>query len=445
MNTKKYPDSAVFYRQMHHPHPIITHGEGVYLYDSDGKRYLDGSGGALVVNVGHGIDSITQALQEQTSKAAYIHATMFTSPVLENYAQALSQIVPLPDPKFYFLTSGSEAVEGAVKLARQIQLERVNTGRYLTIARWMSYHGATLGALSLTGKTKMRAPYQPMLPENPHIPPPYCYRCPYNLLYPTCNLRCANALEEEILRYGQKNISAFIAEPVSGATLGGVVPPDGYWSRIKEICDSYQVLLIADEVMTGMGRTGTWFATENWNVTPDIITIGKGAAGGYFPLSIIAVKGEYVDLIANGTGDFNHGGTYSHHAVGGAAGLAVLEYLQDHKLLENVTHAGAYLEEKLNTEIGSLPNVGDIRGKGLMWGVELVQDKSTKAPFNQKYHLSRKIADHAFNNGLIIYPGSGSVDGHAGDHFMLGPPYSITTDQIDEMLGILTQSIRDEI
>ncbi|MBL6965567.1 MAG: aminotransferase class III-fold pyridoxal phosphate-dependent enzyme [Anaerolineales bacterium] len=441
MDTYKHPHGNIFYRNMHKAHPKIVRGEGVYLYNAEGKRYLDGSGGAIVVNAGHGVQSIAEAIGKQAGEAAYLHARMFTSEVIETYAQALTEIVPLPDPKFYFLTSGSEAVEAAIKLARQIQIERGENKRHLTISRWMSYHGLSLGALAVTGKEKMRAAYQSMFQDMPHIPPPYCYRCPLGLVRETCDLACANALEAEIQTQGAENVSAFLAEPVSGATLGAVVPPDGYWARIREICDRYGVLLIADEVMTGMGRTGKWFAVEHWDLTPDILTIGKGAASGYFPLSIVVVKGEHVDLIARGSGDFNHGGTYSHHAVGAAAGLATLNYLRANQLVERSAALGQVIHRALNQHLRNLTCVGDIRGMGTMWGIEFVQDQATRQPFEPILHFSQKLGNAAFARGLILYPGSGCADGYAGDHIMFAPPFVITESQIESSIEILLQSI----
>lgn len=445
MSDYKHPHGHVFYRRMAHSHPVIVKGEGVYLYDQDGKTYLDGSGGSLVVNAGHGIAAITQAIAAQAQQTAYIHATMFTAEVIEQYAEELAKIVPLPDAKFYFLTSGSEAIEAAIKLARQIQVERGETKRYLTIARWMSYHGLSLGALAASGKPKMRKLFQPMFQDVPHIPPPYCYRCPFNLEYPACDLKCADALEDEILKQNPDNVSAFLAEPVSGATLGAVVPPEGYWLRIREICHKYGVLLIMDEVMTGMGRTGKWFAADHWKIQPDILTIGKGAASGYIPLSILATSGEHIDLIANGSGDFTHGGTFSHHAVGAAAGLATLDYLQKHHLVEAVAEKGAFLSEQLHDRLGDLPYVGDIRGVGLMWGIEFVRDETSKQPFDMHLNLNQRIADAAFRLGLVVYPGSGSVDGYRGDHVMIGPPFSINKDEIMELVRLLHEAIQTSV
>jgi adenosylmethionine-8-amino-7-oxononanoate aminotransferase len=265
------------------------------------------------------------------------------------------------------------------------------------------------------------------------------------LEHPSCDLKCANALEEEILKQNSENVSAFIAEPVSGATLGAAVPPKGYWKRVREICDEYGVLLIADEVMTGMGRTGKWFAVEHWDLEADIITIGKGAAGGYFPLSIVAVPGKFYDLIQSGRGDFSHGGTYSHHVVGAAAGRATLNYLKSKGLVESTPQKADLISKLLHEKLSPLPGVGDIRGIGMMWGVEFVRDKNTKQPFDPKITLNQVITDMAFSEGLALYPGSGSVDGWVGDHLMIGPPYCITDSEIVHLVEILQRVVKNSI
>ncbi|MGD8996500.1 MAG: aspartate aminotransferase family protein [Anaerolineae bacterium] len=436
-----HPTGHVFYRRARHPRPMVERGEGVYLYDTEGRRYLDGSGGSIVVNIGHGVHELAEAMADQAAKFAYAHPTMFTSRPAELYAEALAEVVPLPEPRFFFLSSGSEAVETAIKLARQVQVERGRPGRYLVISRWQSYHGTTLGALAVAGKPKMRRPFRPMLPEVPHIPPPYCYRCPFALTYPGCHLRCADALEEEIIRVGADNVAAFIAEPVSGATLGAVVPPDGYWPRIREICDRHGVLLVADEVMTGFGRAGRWLALQHWDVVPDIVAMSKGTAGGTCPLSVTAARGELVETIVSGSGDFVHGGTFSHHPVSTAVGLATLRYLQEHDLVAEAARKGELLGEKLREGLANLPCVGDVRGIGLMWGVELVADRYSKAPFPPKRHFAQQVADAAFERGLIVYPGSGCADGTAGDHLTLGPPFIITAEQMDELVALLRAAL----
>jgi len=433
----------VFYRRAAHPHPVIERGEGIYLYDTEGRRYMDGSGGAIVVNIGHGVREVAQAMAEQAAQAAYAHGTMFTSRPLEEYARALTEIIPLPDARFFPMCSGSEAVETAIKLARQVQVERGEASRHLTIARWQSYHGATLGALAMTGKPNMRRLFQPMLPQTPHIPPPYCYRCSYGQTHPGCAIRCAETLAIEIKQVGKENAAAFVGESVSGATLGAVVPPPEYWPRIRQICDEYGLLMIVDEVMAGFGRTGRWFGFQHWDVVPDVVTMGKGTTGGYCPLSITAVRGEWADVILNGSGNFVHGGTFSHHAVGAAAGLATLRYLQEHDLVAAAARKGTLLGQKLRAALEGLPSVGDVRGIGLMWGVEFVADRASKAPFPPQMHFARRVADIAFERGLIVYPGSGCVDGVSGDLVMLGPPFIITEEQIDEMVALLREAVEE--
>jgi adenosylmethionine-8-amino-7-oxononanoate aminotransferase len=436
-----HPTGHIFYRRAGHPHPVAERGEGVYLYDADGKRYLDASGGAIVVNVGHGVRKVVEAMEQQAAQMAYAHPTMFTSRPMEAYAEALAEVTPLPDVRFFPLCSGSEAVETALKLARQAQVERGRASRYLTISRWQSYHGTTLGALAVAGKPKMRLPFQPMLPDIPHIPPPYCYRCPHGLSYPDCGTRCADALADEIKRIGEENVAAFIAESVSGATLGAVVPPPEYWPRIREICDEHSLILIVDEVMAGFGRTGRWFGFQHWGIVPDVVTMGKGATSGYFPLSITAVRGEWVEAILNGSGNFVHGGTFSHHAVAAAAGLATLHYMQAHDLVASAAEKGKLLGQKLSAELGDLACVGDVRGIGMMWGVEFVADRASKATFPSKMHFGQQVADAAFERGLIVYPGSGCADGISGDLVMLGPPLTITEEQIDEAITLLRTAV----
>ena len=446
-----HPAGHVFYRRATFPHPMAERGEGVYLYDTQGRRYLDASGGALVVNIGHGVREVAQAIGEQATRMAYAHPTMFTSRPVEDYALALAEVVPVPDPRFFFLSSGSEAVETAIKLARQVHVERGQSSRYLTISRWRSYHGTTLGALAVAGKPKMRQVFQPLLPQTPHIPPPYCYRCPFGLDYPACGVRCADALEVEIKRVGVENVAAFIAESVSGATLGAAVPPPEYWPRIRQICDEYGLLLIADEVMAGFGRAGRWFAIQHWDVEPDLMAMGKGTTGGYFPLSVTAVRGEWADAIVGGSGDFVHGGTFSHHAVGAAAGLATLRYMQAHDLVGAAAQKEQVLGQKLRAGLDDLPCVGDVRGIGLMWGVEFVAGRASKTPFPPVVHFAQRVADKALERvslrfplqgrGLIVYPSTGCADGVAGDLVMLGPPLIITEDQMDEAVTLLRQAI----
>jgi adenosylmethionine-8-amino-7-oxononanoate aminotransferase len=430
-----HPGGHVFYRKMDHARPQIVYGQGIYLFDSEGKRYIDGSGGPLVVNVGHGRTEIVQAMAEQAQAAAYIHAVMFTSSALETYAGALAEITPIPEARFYFLSSGSEVVEGAIKLARQIQMARGEKKRHLVIGRHQSYHGMTLGALSVSGRAGLRAPYMEMLRDMPHVQPPYPYRDPVS------GEEAAGRLEETILQQGAEHVAAFIAEPISGAGLGAVVPPDDYWPSISAICRQYGVLLIADEVLVGLGRTGRWWGGDHWQLRPDILVTSKGTAGGYFPLGLIAAHGRDVELIRQELGDFNHGGTFSHHAVGAAAGLATLRILQAEKLVENAAVTGAYLGQKLQELLGRHPNVGDIRGRGLFWAIEFVQDKENKAPFPKSRGLAWAIWQEAFARGLVVYYSQGCADGVNGDLIMVGPPLIITREEVDELVEILATAV----
>ncbi len=434
-----HPHGHVFYRKMDHKRPKIARGEGIYLFDEQGNRYLDGSGGPLVVNVGHGRQEIIRAMTEQLEAVAYAHAIMFTSDVLETYAAELADVVPLNDPKFFFLSSGSEVVEAALKLSRQIQMAKGEHSRNIVIGRSLSYHGMTLGALSVSGRPGLRGPYLGMLNNMPHIRHPYPYR------FPASGDELADRLEESILAHGPENIAAFIAEPISGASLGAAEPPDDYWWRIRRICDKYGVLLIADEVLVGMGRTGKWWALQHWDVIPDILVTSKGLAGGYFPLGFVAAIGSHVEAIRQNLGDFNHGGTFSHHLVGAAAGLATLRIIREENLVENARQVGRYLGEKLLQVFGDHPHVGDIRGRGLFWGIEFVLDRRTAEPFPASRKLAWNIWQHAFNQGLVLYYSQGCADGVNGDIIMIGPPLIINQSQIDELVSLLSIAIGEEL
>ncbi len=400
---------------------------------------MDASGGALVVNVGHGRSEIVQAINEQLQRAAYIHATMFTSDALENYATELSKIVPIDDARFYFLSSGSEVVEAAIKLSRQIQMARGEDNRHLVIGRHQSYHGMTLGALSVSGRPALRKPYLNMLPDMPHVDPPYPYRDPIT------GEEAASKLEEEILRQGPDRVSAFIAEPISGAGLGAVVPPSDYWPVIRQICDHYGVLLIVDEVMVGLGRTGRWWGIDHWDVVPDILVTSKGATSGYFPLGFVATSNDYVNLILQELGDFSHGGTFSHHAAGAAAGLATLKIIQDENLVNNSARMGTLLGAQLRSRLGDHPHVGNIRGRGLFWAIELVKDRQSKEPFDVANHLAQAIWQQAFDQGLIIYYSQGCADGRNGDIVMVGPPLIVDENEVEEMAELLSTAINEVV
>ncbi|MBM4277739.1 MAG: aminotransferase class III-fold pyridoxal phosphate-dependent enzyme [Deltaproteobacteria bacterium] len=436
-----YPKGHVFYRKLSRTYPLVTQGEGIYLYDEKGRRYIDGSGGALVVNVGHGQKEIVQKMVEQMGQVGYVHGTQFTTRSIEEYAETLGGILPDGLEKIYFLSGGSESIEAAIKFARQYFLESGHTQRWRVISRWHSYHGNTLGALSLTGRIGMRKPYLPLLIDFPHFPPPYCYRCPFNLSYPQCELECAKTLEQVIQMEGPETISAVILEPIGGATIGALVPPEGYLSLIRKICDRFGILLIDDEVMTGMGRTGKWFAVKHWDISPDIMVLGKGMSSGYFPLSAMITRSEFVERVKERAGGFVHGHTFSHHPVACAVGLAVIQFIKEKKLIEQSAKRGAYLLKRLD-ELKVFRFVGDVRGRGLMTAIEFVKDQKTKEPFPRVERFTERVIDLAFEHGLILYPGTGFVDGINGDMVMVGPPLIIEEDQVDELIEILKKTFK---
>ncbi|MFW6068173.1 MAG: aspartate aminotransferase family protein [Chloroflexota bacterium] len=435
--THSHPHGSVFYRKLAHDRPLVSHGQGVYLFDESGKRYLDGSGGPLVVNVGHGRAEIVRAMAEQAQAAAYAHAIMFTSDAVESYARELASVLPLDDARVFLLSSGSEVVEAALKLSRQIQMARGEGSRHLIISRSMSYHGTTLGALAVSGRPGLRSAYLPMLRDGPHIQHPYPYRKPMS------GEALAQHLDEAILTYGAANVAAFIAEPISGASLGAVAPPDDYWPTIRRICDDHGVLLIADEILCGLGRTGKWWGIQHWDVAPDILVTSKGIAGGYFPLGAVATHRRHVDLIFSTLGDFNHGGTFSHHAVGAAAARETLRILQEERLVERAASMGDILGSDLHAFLGDHPRVGDIRGRGLFWALELVGDRDSKAPFPSSENVAWRVWERAFELGLIVYYSQGCANGKDGDLIMVGPPLIIDKTQIRELVTLLATAVTD--
>ncbi|MHB8574242.1 MAG: aspartate aminotransferase family protein [Dehalococcoidia bacterium] len=433
-------ESHLFTRSSRTAHPRVRRAEGVWLETEDGRLILDGSSGALVASIGHGVQDVIEAQHYQAKRVSYVHGTHFTVDAQEELATRLAEMAPGDLDRVYPVSGGSEANESAVKFARQYFVETGKPAKQTVIARWTSYHGNTLGALSLSGHAARRRPYAPLLMDVPHIPPAYCYRCPFGLEYPSCEIRCATALEDEIKRQGPEHVAAFIAEPIVGAAGGAIPPPPEYFPLIREICDRYDVLFIADEVMTGIGRTGESFAVNHWNVVPDIITTGKGISGGYAPLAAMIVRGPLYDAIADGSGAFVHGFTYGGHPTSVAVGAAVLKYVQDYDLVARAARRGAYLAERLEP-LRSRSIVGDVRGMGLMRGIEFVRDQQTKAPFPRGLGVAERIGQAAFDRGLIIYPGFGNADGIDGDQILIGPPLIISETEIDTLVEMLTAAI----
>ncbi|MDI3534766.1 MAG: hypothetical protein PWQ82_1131 [Thermosediminibacterales bacterium] len=439
----KCPKDNVFYRNLNWHYPKIVKGEGIYLYDENGKRYIDGCSGSAVANIGHGNKEVAKAMEKQASTIAFTHLSRFTTDAIINLADKVAEMAPGDLNKCYFVSGGSESTETAIKMARTYFLERDGvTRKYKIISRWNSYHGNTIGALSMTGHTARRRKYDPYLINFSHIPAPYCYRCPYGQTYPECGLKCAYALETEILQQGAENVAAFISEPVIGSAAPGVHPPKEYYKIIREICTKYDILMISDEVMAGFGRTGKNFGIDHYEVVPDMLTTAKGMSSGYSPLGATVVRDEIYDTIAKGSGRFTHGHTYGGNPLSCAVGCIVLDIIKRENLVENARKMGEYLMEKLQS-LYKYPIVGDIRGKGLMIGIEFVKDKETKEPFDPKQNVQGLVTVKALNNGLVLYPGGGSVDGVRGDHELLAPPINITKDEVDELFEKLDKSIKE--
>ena len=434
----------VFPRRVDAPLPVALKTDGVWIEDQQGRRYLDASGGAVVVNVGHGRESIAQAVYDQICACDYVHPTMLTTPVVEKLANVLSGHAPKGIDRFYFLSGGGEANEAAIKLARQVHLAAGRPQKFRLVARWQSYHGLTLGALSAMGRTAFRTPFAPMLNDAVHIPPPYCLRCAYGLTYPDCALRCAWALEETIQNMGPETVSAFLAETVSGGSLAACPPPAGYLSAVREICDRYDVFLILDEVMCGMGRTGQWFACQHEKVRPDMVTLGKGLAGGTLAISALGVQQKHFEAVCANGGNFVHGGTFSHHAVAAAAALAVIRIMEAEQLVARVARLGPMLEEMLDAHLGDLPWVGDIRGIGFLWGVELVENRSALKPFSRKQQIAEKVWQALFDQGVMTYKSTGFAGG-AGDAIIVAPPFIISNPDLHAVCERLRAAIKETL
>jgi len=425
-------------------------GEGVYLWDASGKRYLDFSGSAAVNFIGHGVPEIAAAMAAQAQQLEFAHSSQFVTPVAEEYAQELLDFAGenFQDGCVYFTCGGSESIETALKLARQYQVEIGQPKRYQIISRGQSYHGSTLGALSVSGNKRRREMYLPMVREFEHVTFPYCYRCAYD-----CTDSCRNCGQEyaadleRAIEEANGEAAAFIFEPVSGATLGAVVPPPGYLQSVAETCRRHGVLLIADEVMTGMGRTGRNFAVEHWDVAPDIVVTAKGLSSGYAPLGAVIATKKVTDAIANGSGAFLHGFTYNSHPISLAAGRAVLKHLQREKLVQAADSSqegstASRLTQALQS-LNTLDTVGEVRGIGLLWGVEFVADKIAKKPFPPEMNFASRVGQAAAARGLLVYPMQGCVDGISGDHLLLAPPAVITTEQIDWAVEQLSAAIEE--
>lgn len=434
--------SRVFGRDTRVEFPVAVAGEGLFLYDSTGKRYLDASGGAAVSCLGHGHPAVREAIKRQVDRLGYAHTGYFTNEPQEALADALIAHAPRGLTRAYFVTGGSEATEAALKLARQYHVECGRPQRTRFISRKFSYHGNTLGALAVSGHMARRATYLPLLQQVTQISPCFDYRGRRASETETgYGERVANELEEAILREGAETIAAFIAEPVVGATLGAVPAVSGYFRRIRQICDRYGVLLILDEVMCGMGRTGTLHACEQEGIAPDLLLLAKGLGAGYQPIGAMLVAETIYEAIAKGSGAFNHGHTYMGHAVGCAAALAVQEVIRQDDLLSNVQRQGRALQELLRDRFRGHPHIGDIRGRGLLCAIELVEDRATKRPFAPSLKLHTRIKQQAMAQGLICYPGGGTADGESGDHVLIAPPFNVAHAQLEQIVSSLGAAV----
>jgi adenosylmethionine-8-amino-7-oxononanoate aminotransferase len=432
----------VFHRDPRLKYPTAVRGEGPYLFDKDGKRYLDASGGAAVSCLGHSDPAVITAIQRQLEKLPFAHTSFFTNEPMEELADALIARAPKSFDKVFFVSGGSEAVEAALKLARQYFVEKGEPQRAHVIGRRQSYHGNTLGALAVGGNQWRRKQFEPLLIKTSHVSPCFAYRGKQagetDVAY---GERLARELEQEILNLGKDKVIAFVAETVVGATLGAVPPVPGYFKRVREVCDRYGVLLILDEVMCGMGRCGTLWAFEQEGIVPDLVTVAKGLGAGYQAIGALMVSKEIADTIQRGTGFFQHGHTYIGHAAACAGALAVQKRLHDDGVLKKVIPLGALLEKKLRNAFENHPHVGDIRGRGLFRGIELVEDRATKKPFDPKLRMHARVKRKAMQAGLMCYPMGGTIDGAQGDHVLLAPPFVVDETQLDELVDKLATAI----
>ncbi len=441
------PNVHAVHRDWDRSFPVITHAEGIYLYDQNGKRYIDGSGGSSVVTtIGHGIMEVSKAMAEQAEKFSFYPAHAFTNQPFLDLSDLVVSLAPgeLKNNSRVWLTcTGTDATDDAVRLARQYWVESGRSSKYQIISRWQAFHGNNISVAGFSGITARRSLFQPMYIDSPHIPPAFCYRCPFEKTYPSCNLLCARSLETTIRQQNPDNVAAFIAEPEVGAALACVPAPDGYFQIIREICTKYDILFIDDEVMTGWGRTGSLWGIEHWGVTPDIIATAKGMTAGYTPLSAVIARDEIWSVLEKKHSPFKAGHTLNANAVSCAAGLVVIQYILDHKLVENSKARGEQLTAGLNKMMDRHPSLGDVRGKGLMVGFELVKSRETKEPYDPGRHVSVLLERAALQRGLVTYPCTGSIEGVAGDMVLMAPPLVINAAEIDEILKILDESLTE--
>jgi adenosylmethionine-8-amino-7-oxononanoate aminotransferase len=436
--------ARVFRRAISTTPAVAVEASGSTIVDADGRRYIDAAGGAIVVNVGHGRESVARVMADQAGRLAYAHGSAFTTRPLEEWVEALGPHLPMDDAAVYPVSGGSEAIETALKMARAYHAARGETDRWIVIGRWGSYHGNTLGALDVSGRRPLRRPYEAWLGRFRHVSAAYPYRAgdPGAMALGTAEDAAAE-LERVLVAAGPETVAAFVAEPIVGATLAAAEPPVGYWDAIVAVLRRHGVLLIADEVMTGFGRTGRWFGGDHWGLRPDLLVAAKGATSGYWPFGFVAAAGHVAHAL-EAPGSFVHGFTYSHHPVGAAVAREVLRILEEDELVHASEVKGAGLRAALELRLAHHPHVGQVRGRGLMVGVELVADRDTRQPFPRAAHVTERIVGASREAGVLIYSGTGNANGADGDQLLLGPPFVVTDEELDRTVTTLARAIETE-
>jgi adenosylmethionine-8-amino-7-oxononanoate aminotransferase len=437
----KIEEHYFFARDLELDYPVAVRGEGVWIWDKEGNQYLDACAGANVTSIGHGVKSVAEAAKKQTESIAYVPGVHFLNEPALELAERLIEMAPPGFSRVMLLSGGSEAMENALKIARQYHVYRGCASRYRFVSRWQGFHGNTVMMDAASGHTGRRTISMPMLPGVPHIVPACCYRCPFDKCYPDCGISCAEDLERVVKQEGAEHIAAFVCETIVGAAAAAVTPVPEYYPRIREICDRHEILWVADEIMSGAGRTGRFAAIEHWGVLPDIIVLAKGLSSGYAPLSAILINEKVFRPFLENTAPYVGGHTYNAHPVTSSVGLAVLDYAKTHRLMEGVAEKGSRLLSGLQSLEQKSTIMADVRGKGLMWGFELVEDKKTKKPFDPTLQVSQRTVQSAMRRGLVIYPVVGCADGQSGDGILISPPLTITNNEIDILLERLEATI----
>lgn len=440
----KFNEHHFFQRDLERDYPIAVGGKGSWLWDENGKRYLDGCAGANVTGIGHGVSEIAEAMANQAREIAYVPPQHFLNRPSLELCKRLIDVAPEGFSRVMLLSGGSEAMDNALKLSRQFHVYSGNPSKYRIISRWQGFHGNTLAADAISGKTDRRKIQMPMLMEVPHIVPACCYHCPFGMNYPDCGIMCARDLERVVIQEGPEYIAAFTAETIVGAAGGAVTPVPEYYPIIREICDRYNILWIADEVMSGLWRTGTFLSIEHWGVTPDLVVLAKGLSCGYAPLAAILIKEKVFKAFSESKSPYIGGHTFNAHPVTASVGLSVLDYLEKHQIIKGIENKGRLLSEGLKSIRDTQQIVGDVRGKGLMWGMEFVKDKESKLPFEPDLKVFHRVTLKALENGLVIYPVNGCVDGVRGDGILICPPLTITEQEINLLIQKLQETL-DEV